>query len=106
MFACPQLTRCVGCNSKDRRQRRIQVAARAWIVVGYSYQERCMGSRQRTLAYLTTTKIGEKGQLTAPQQFLKDLGLGTGAPFATLRSGDGFVRLPEQQRAEHVCAHM
>ena len=62
-----------------------------------------MASRQTTLEYLTTTKIGEKGQLTVPKQFRKDLGLGTGAPFAVLRLGDGLVLLPEQQRFEHLC---
>ena len=62
-----------------------------------------MASRQATLEYLTTTKIGEKGQLTVPKQFRKDLGLGTGAPFAVLRSGDGLVLLPEQQRFEQLC---
>jgi AbrB family looped-hinge helix DNA binding protein len=62
-----------------------------------------MASRQATLEYLTTTKIGEKGQLTVPKQFRKDLGLGTGAPFAVLRLGDGLVLLPEQQRFEHFC---
>ena len=41
-----------------------------------------MATRQATLEYLTTTKIGEKGQLTVPKQFREDLGLGTGAPFA------------------------
>ena len=55
-----------------------------------------MASRQATLEYLTTTKIGEKGQLTVPKQFRKDLGLRTGAPFAVLRLGDGLVILPEQ----------
>ena len=62
-----------------------------------------MASRQATLEYLTTTKIGEKGQLTVPKQFRKALGLGTGAPFAVLRLGDGLVLLPEQQRFEHLC---
>jgi AbrB family looped-hinge helix DNA binding protein len=62
-----------------------------------------MASRQAILEYLTTTKIGEKGQLTVPKQFRKDLGLGTGAPFAVLRLGDGLVLLPEQQRFEHLC---
>ena len=62
-----------------------------------------MATRQTTLEYLTTTKIGEKGQLTVPKQFRKDLGLGTGAPFAVLRLGDGLVLLPEQQRFEHLC---
>ena len=62
-----------------------------------------MASRQATVEYLTTTKIGEKGQLTVPKQFRKDLGLGTGVPFAVLRLGDGLVLLPEQQRFEHLC---
>jgi AbrB family looped-hinge helix DNA binding protein len=62
-----------------------------------------MANRQATLEYLTTTKIGEKGQLTVPKQFRKDLGLGTGAPFAVLRWGDGLVLLPEQQRFERLC---
>src|SRR5580698_10574036 len=62
-----------------------------------------MALRQATLEYLTTTKIGEKGQLTVPRQFRKDLGLRTGAPFAVLRLGDGLVLLPEQQRFEHLC---
>jgi len=56
-----------------------------------------------TLEYLTTTKIGEKGQLTVPKQFREDLGLGNGAPFAVLRLGDGLVLLPEQQRFEQLC---
>jgi AbrB family looped-hinge helix DNA binding protein len=62
-----------------------------------------MPSQAMTLEFLTTTKIGEKGQLTVPKQFRKDLGLGTGAPFAVLRLGDGLVLLPEQQRFEHLC---
>jgi AbrB family looped-hinge helix DNA binding protein len=62
-----------------------------------------MVGRQATLEYLTTTKIGEKGQLTVPKRYRKDLGLGTGAPFAVLRLGDGLVLLPEQQRFEHLC---
>jgi len=62
-----------------------------------------MASRRTTLEYLTTTKIGEKGQLTVPKQFRDDLGLGMGAPFAVLRLGDGLVLLPEQQRFEQLC---
>ena len=62
-----------------------------------------MSTRQTTLEYLTTTKIGEKGQLTVPKQFREDLGLGTGAPFAVLRLGDGLVLLPEQQRFDYLC---
>jgi AbrB family looped-hinge helix DNA binding protein len=62
-----------------------------------------MATRHATLEYLTTTKIGEKGQLTVPKQFREDLGLGTGSPFAVLRLGDGLVLLPEQHRFEHLC---
>lgn len=62
-----------------------------------------MSTRSQTIEFLTTTKIGEKGQLTVPKQFREDLGLGIGAPFAVLRLGDGLVLLPEQQRFEHLC---
>jgi len=62
-----------------------------------------MPTHDTTLEYLTTTKIGEKGQLTVPKQFREDLGLGNGAPFAVLRLGDGLILLPEQRRFEHLC---
>jgi AbrB family looped-hinge helix DNA binding protein len=62
-----------------------------------------MATHNSTLEYLTTTKIGEKGQLTVPKQFRKDLGLGNGAPFAVLRLGDGLILLPEQRRFERLC---
>lgn len=62
-----------------------------------------MASQHAVLEYLTTTKIGEKGQLTVPKQFREDLGLGTGAPFAVLRLGDGLILLPEQKRFDRLC---
>jgi len=62
-----------------------------------------MATHDAAVEYLTTTKIGEKGQLTVPKQFREELGLGTGAPFAVLRLGDGLILLPEQQRFEHLC---
>ncbi len=62
-----------------------------------------MATQDPPLKYLTTTKIGEKGQLTVPKEFREDLGLGTGAPFAVLRLGDGLILLPEQQRFERLC---
>jgi AbrB family looped-hinge helix DNA binding protein len=62
-----------------------------------------MASPQVLLEYLTTTKIGEKGQLTVPKQFREDLGLATGAPFAVLRLGDGLILLPEQSRFDRLC---
>lgn len=62
-----------------------------------------LATHNPTLEYLTTTKIGEKGQLTVPKQFREDLGLGNGAPFAVLRLGDGLILLPEQRRFEQLC---
>lgn len=62
-----------------------------------------MATYHPTLEFLATTRIGEKGQLTVPKQFREDLGLGTGAPFAVLRLGDGLILLPEQQRFEQLC---
>jgi AbrB family looped-hinge helix DNA binding protein len=53
--------------------------------------------------YLTTTRIGEKGQITVPKEFRESLGLRNGAPFAVLRLGDGLILLPEQQRFERLC---
>ncbi len=55
------------------------------------------------LEYLTTTKIGEKGQVTVPKEFREDLGLESGAPFAVLRLGDGLILLPEQKRFNSLC---
>ena len=65
-----------------------------------------MSTHETPLKYLTTTKIGEKGQLTVPKQFREDLGLGIGAPFAVLRLGDGLILLPEQHRFERLCAQI
>jgi len=65
-----------------------------------------MASQQAVLEYLTTTKIGEKGQVTVPKQFRESLGLGTGAPFVVLRIGDGLILMPQQQRFERLCRRM
>ena len=50
-----------------------------------------MATQHTTLKYLTTTKIGEEGQLTVPRQFREDPGLANGSPFAVLRLGDGLI---------------
>jgi AbrB family looped-hinge helix DNA binding protein len=62
-----------------------------------------MDTQPAVIEYLSTTKIGEKGQLTVPKQFREDLGLESGAPFAVLRLGDGLILLPEQQRFNRLC---
>jgi AbrB family looped-hinge helix DNA binding protein len=62
-----------------------------------------MATRDVTLQYLATAKIGGKGQLILPKRFRKELRLSTGAPLAILRLGDGLVLLPEQRRFEELC---
>ncbi len=62
-----------------------------------------MSTHTTTLEYMTTTKIGEKEQLTVPKEFRDELGLGMGAPVAVLRLGDGLILLPEQRRFERLC---
>ena len=61
-----------------------------------------MANQHTVLEYLTTTKIGEKGQVTVPKQYRENLGLGTGAPFAVLRLGDGLILMPQQERFENL----
>lgn len=65
-----------------------------------------MASQQTVLEYLTTTKIGEKGQVTVPKQYREGLGLGAGAPFAVLRLGDGLILMPQQERFENLCTEI
>jgi AbrB family looped-hinge helix DNA binding protein len=65
-----------------------------------------MAGPQAVLEYLTTTKIGEKGQVTVPKQFRENLGLQTGAPFAVFRLGDGLILMPQQERFESLCAEI
>jgi AbrB family looped-hinge helix DNA binding protein len=65
-----------------------------------------MATRTTTLEYLTTTQIGEKGQLTVPKQFRDDLGLANGSPFAVLRLGNGLILLPEQKRFQSLCEQL
>ncbi len=60
-------------------------------------------AKATTAEFVSTTKIGEKGQLTIPKQFREDLDLAAGAPFAVLRVGNGLILLPEQQRFAQLC---
>ena len=53
--------------------------------------------------YVVSTRIGEKGQLTIPKQYRDDLRLGSGAPVAVLRIGEGLILIPEQNRFRLLC---
>lgn len=62
-----------------------------------------METRDAIVEYLTSTRVGGKGQLTVPKQFRETLGLGSGASFAVLRLGDGLILLPEQKHFKQLC---
>lgn len=62
-----------------------------------------MPSSQVQVEYVAHTRMGEKGQLTIPKQYRKDLGLETGAPIAVLRLGEGLILVPEQNRFRLLC---
>jgi AbrB family looped-hinge helix DNA binding protein len=65
-----------------------------------------MERRPSSLEYLTTVKIGEKGQLTVPKQLRDELGLRAGAPVAILRMGNGLILLPGLGRFEQLCGRV
>jgi len=53
--------------------------------------------------YLTTTRLGEKGELTVPKEFRDALMLPAGAPIAVLRIGNGLILIPEHARFLELC---
>lgn len=53
--------------------------------------------------FLSTTYLGEKGQLTIPKQYRESLTLKAGAPLAVLQLGSGLLLIPEQERFRQLC---
>jgi len=53
--------------------------------------------------YLTTARLGEKGQLTLPKAYRDTVALDTGAPIAVLQVGNGLLLLPEHTRFHELC---
>jgi bifunctional DNA-binding transcriptional regulator/antitoxin component of YhaV-PrlF toxin-antitoxin module len=53
--------------------------------------------------FLSTTRLGEKGQLTIPKQYRQSLALDAGAPIAVLQLGNGLLLIPEQARFRALC---
>ena len=58
------------------------------------------------VCFPSTTRIGDKGQLTVPKEYRKDLGLAAGAPFAVPRVGDGLIPMPAQRHFEELCGRI
>jgi bifunctional DNA-binding transcriptional regulator/antitoxin component of YhaV-PrlF toxin-antitoxin module len=56
-----------------------------------------------SIVFLSTTRLGEKGQLTIPKGFRQALALETGAPIAVLQLGSGLLLIPEKARFRDVC---
>ncbi len=48
--------------------------------------------------YLSTTRVGEKWQVTVPKKYRDTIRLETGAPLAILRVSDALILMPEQAR--------
>jgi AbrB family looped-hinge helix DNA binding protein len=55
------------------------------------------------VAYLTTARLGEKGQITVPKEYRDALALEAGAPISVLQLGNGLVLVPEQARFRELC---
>lgn len=56
--------------------------------------------------YVTTTRLGEKGQLTIPKEYRDALGLEAGDPIAVVRVGPGLMLFAEQERFKELCARL
>jgi AbrB family looped-hinge helix DNA binding protein len=48
------------------------------------------------VAYLTTARLGEKGQITVPKEYRNAFALEAGAAMSVLQLGSGLVLIPEQ----------
>jgi len=60
----------------------------------------------QNVEYLTTTRLGEKGQLTIPKEYRDSLNLGPGSPIAVIRVGPGLMLFAEQERFQELCSRL
>lgn len=58
------------------------------------------------VVYLTTARLGEKGQITVPKEYRDAVGLEAGAPITVLQLGSGLVLVPEQPRFHQLCTRV
>src|SRR5262245_65944255 len=56
--------------------------------------------------FVTTTKMGEKGQVTVPKRYRDALKLETGAPMVVLRLGAGMVLIAAQVCVRQMCVRV
>ena len=53
--------------------------------------------------YLTTARLGEKGQITLPKAYRDMVALEVGAPITVLQLGSGLLLIPEDTRFRVLC---
>jgi bifunctional DNA-binding transcriptional regulator/antitoxin component of YhaV-PrlF toxin-antitoxin module len=53
--------------------------------------------------YLTTARLGEKGQITLPKAYRDAVALDTGASITVLQVGSGLLLIPEHTRFRDLC---
>ena len=53
--------------------------------------------------YLTTVRLGEKGQITLPKAYRDTVALEVGAPITMLQLGSGLLLIPEDTRFRALC---
>lgn len=56
-----------------------------------------------SVAYLTTARLGEKGQLTIPKEYRDTLALEAGTPITVLQLGSGLLLIPEPVHFRQLC---
>jgi AbrB family looped-hinge helix DNA binding protein len=56
--------------------------------------------------YLTTTRLGEKGQVTIPKEYRDSMGLEPGSPLAVVRVGPGLMLFTEEERFKELCGRL
>jgi AbrB family looped-hinge helix DNA binding protein len=62
-----------------------------------------MTETSTVVKFLSTTRLGEKGQMTIPKEYRAEMGLKPSAPISVLRVGRGLILLPKQTRFERLC---
>jgi bifunctional DNA-binding transcriptional regulator/antitoxin component of YhaV-PrlF toxin-antitoxin module len=59
-----------------------------------------------SVEYLTTARLGEKGQIPLPKAYRDAVALDTGAPLTILQVGSGLLLIPEAPRFRALCERL
>ena len=55
------------------------------------------------VTYLSTARLGEKGQITVPKEYREALALEAGSPITVLQLGGSLLLIPEQAHFRQLC---